>query len=127
MHGSKLYVGNLNYAVTSEQLKELFAKYGEVAKIDLIQGKGFAFIEMATPEAAGKAKTELSETDFEGRKLRIDEARPPKSRSFSPAGGGYNSGGRGGYGPSRGGYNSKRGGHRRDNRRTRGTRDRGGY
>ncbi len=127
MHGSKLYVGNLNYAVTSEQLKELFTKYGEVVKIDLIQGKGFAFIEMATPEAAGKAKTELSEADFEGRKLRIDEARPPKPRSFSPSGGGYNSGGRGGYGPSRGGYNSKRGGRRRDNRRTRGTRDRGGY
>ncbi|MBU0533683.1 MAG: RNA-binding protein [Candidatus Omnitrophica bacterium] len=125
MQGSKLYVGNLNYAVTSEQLKELFTKYGEVVKVDLIQGKGFAFIEMATPEAAGKAKTELSESEFEGRKLRIDEARPPKPRSFGPSRGGFSSPG-GGFGSGgHGGYNSKRGGQKRDNRRTRGTRDRG--
>lgn len=125
MQGSKLYVGNLNYSVTDEQLKELFAKFGEVVKVDIIQGKGFGFIEMATAEAAEKAKTELNETEFEGRKLRIDEARPPKPRSFGPSRGGYSSGGRGGYGSSRGGYNSKRGGQRRDNRRERGTRDRG--
>jgi RNA recognition motif-containing protein len=138
MQGSKLYVGNLNYSVTSEQLKELFTKYGEVVKIDIIQGKGFGFVEMATPDAADKAKTELSETEFEGRKLRIDEARPPKPRSFGPSRGGFGSPGggfgsprgsfgppRGGYGSSRGGYNSKRGGQKRDNRRERGSRDRG--
>ena len=56
MQGSRLYVGNLNYSVTNEQLKELFAKYGEVVKADIIQGKGFGFVEMANPEAAEKAK-----------------------------------------------------------------------
>lgn len=124
MPGSRLYVGNLNYSVTEEQLKELFAKYGEVVKADIIQGKGFGFVEMANAEAAEKAKTELNNKDFEGRALRIDEARPPKPRSFGPS--------RGGFGPSRGGfggrgsYGARRGGgQRRDNRRERGTRDRG--
>ena len=131
MQGSKLYVGNLNYSVTNEQLKELFTKYGEVVKADIISGKGFGFVEMATSEAAEKAKTELNNAEFEGRALRIDEARPPKPRSFGPSRGGFGSPGggfgspRGSFGPSRGGYNSKRGGQKRDNRRTRGTRDRG--
>ncbi len=137
MQGSRLYVGNLSYSITNEQLKELFAKYGEVVKADIIQGKGFGFVEMANAELAEKAKLELNETEFQGRKLRIDEARPPKPRSFSPSGGGFglhrggfgSGGGRssGGYSPGgRGGYNSKRtGGPRRENRRERGSRDRG--
>ena len=98
MQGSRLYVGNLPYSVDDEHLKELFAKYGEVVKADIISGKGFGFVEMSNPEAAEKAKTELNDTEFEGRKLRVDEARPPRSRSFGPQGGGY--------GSSRGGYNS---------------------
>jgi len=137
MQGSKLYVGNLNYSVTNEQLKELFTKYGEVVKADIIQGKGFGFVEMANKESAEKAQTELNNTDFEGRALRIDEARPPKPRSFGPSRGGFGSSG-GGFGPSRGGYSgnrsgfggrgsygAKRGGQKRDNRRERGSRDRG--
>jgi len=129
MQGSRLYVGNLDYSVSGEQLKELFSKYGEVVKADIIQGKGFGFVEMANPESAEKAKTGLNETEFEGRKLRIDEARPPKPKSFGggfgSSRGGYRSGGRGGYSSSRGGFNQKRGSRRRDNRRERGTRDRG--
>lgn len=136
MQGSKLYVGNLTYSVTSEQLKELFAKYGEVVKADVIQGKGFGFVEMANPEAAEKAKQGLNDTEFEGRAMRVDEARPPKSREErgygSPGGGygsprgGYGSGGRGGYGSKRGGYDSRRGDHgpRRGEQRG-GNRDRG--
>ena len=127
MQGSRLYVGNLSYSVTSEQLKELFTKYGEVVKADIIQGKGFGFIEMSTSDAAEKAQKELNETEFEGRKLRIDEARPRPVRTDynSPRGGGFGPS-RGGYSPGgRGSYGSRRGGQRRNNRRERGSRDRG--
>ncbi len=81
MQESKLYVGNLKYSVTSEQLKELFSSYGEVKSVNIIEGKGFAFIEMASPEEAEKAKDALNDTEFDGRPLKIDEARPRKPRS----------------------------------------------
>ncbi len=80
MNGSKLYVGNLSYSVTSERLRELFAGYGEVGEVRVIEGKGFGFVEMATKEDAEKAKSALSGTDFEGRTLRIDDARPQKEK-----------------------------------------------
>ncbi|PIU25823.1 MAG: RNA-binding protein [Candidatus Infernicultor aquiphilus] len=81
MQENKLYVGNLKYSVTSEQLKELFSSYGEVKSVNIIEGKGFAFIEMASPEEAEKAKDALNDTEFDGRPLKIDEARPRKPRS----------------------------------------------
>lgn len=81
MQENKLYVGNLKYSVTSEQLKELFSSYGEVKSVNIIEGKGFAFIEMASSEEAGKAKDALNDTEFDGRPLKIDEARPRKPRS----------------------------------------------
>ena len=80
MQGSKLYVGNLNYSVTKERLDELFAKYGEVKQVTIIEGKGFGFVEMSNQSEANKAKEALNNTEFEGRTLNIDEARPPKSR-----------------------------------------------
>ncbi len=80
MNGTKLYVGNLSYSVTSEQLKELFAQYGEVKTANVIEGKGFGFIEMSNPEEAEKARTSLNGSDFKGRALRIEEARPQKPR-----------------------------------------------
>jgi RNA recognition motif-containing protein len=80
MNGSKLYVGNLSYSVTSEQLKELFAQYGEVKTANVIEGKGFGFVEMSNPEQAEKARTSLNGNDFKGRALRIEEARPQKPR-----------------------------------------------
>jgi len=80
MQGSKLYVGNLSYSVTSDQIKELFSTYGEVKDIKLIDGKGFGFVEMANQSEAVKAKEALDGSDFEGRSLRVNEARPPKSR-----------------------------------------------
>ncbi len=86
MDGVKLYVGNLSYAVTNEQLKELFTQYGEVNQANVIEGKGFGFVEMATSEGAEKAKTELNGTDFKGRALRIEEARPQKPRQQSSRG-----------------------------------------
>ena len=80
MQGSKLYVGNLKYSVTDEHLQKLFSDYGEVKHINIIEGRGFGFVEMSNPEEAEKAKEGLNGSDFEGRTLRIDEARPPKNR-----------------------------------------------
>ncbi len=81
MEGNKLYVGNLKYSVNNDKLKELFSAYGEVKSVNIIEGKGFGFIEMSSPEEAKKAKDALNNTDFEDRPLKIDEARPPKPRS----------------------------------------------
>lgn len=81
MEGSKLYVGNLKYSVNNDKLKELFSAYGEVKSVNIIEGKGFGFIEMSSPEEAKKAKDGLNNTDFEDRPLKIDEARPPRPRS----------------------------------------------
>ena len=80
MQGSKLYVGNLTYAVTQQQLTQLFAGYGEVKEVTVIEGKGFAFVEMSSTSEAEAAKEALDGTDFEGRTIRVDEARPPKER-----------------------------------------------
>jgi len=79
MQGNKLYVGNLSYSATREQLEDLFAKYGEVKQVTIIEGRGFGFVEMADSSEAEKAKEELNGTEFKGRPLRIDEARPPRS------------------------------------------------
>jgi len=81
MTEKKLYVGNLKYSITNEQLQELFAGYGEVQNVNIIEGKGFGFVEMSSVEEAEKAKDALNNTDFEGRPLKIDEARPRKPRS----------------------------------------------
>ena len=79
MEGKKLYVGNLNYSVTNRELEDLFSDYGEVTSVNVIEGKGFGFVEMASPSEAEKAKKELHESTFKGRTLRIDEANPPAS------------------------------------------------
>ena len=80
MQGSKLYVGNLSFSVTNEQLKELFSNYGEVREVNVIEGRGFGFVEMSSPAEAEKAKEALNGSDLEGRTLKVDEARPPRSR-----------------------------------------------
>jgi len=80
MQGSKLYVGNLSYSVTNEKLKELFSQYGEVKEVNVIVGRGFGFVEMSSPSEAEKAKEALNGSDLEERTLKVDEARPPRSR-----------------------------------------------
>ncbi len=92
MQGSKLYVGNLTYTVTTEQLEELFGNYGQVKNVNIIEGKGFGFIEMGSQEEAENAKNELNGQEFEGRTLKVDEARPPKPK-MERRGGGYGGGG----------------------------------
>lgn len=84
MESSKLYVGNLNYATTEDELKEVFSAHGTIKEVIIIPRKGFGFVEMATPEEAEKAKEALNRTELSGRTLNIDEARPPqkKERDF---------------------------------------------
>jgi RNA recognition motif-containing protein len=98
---TKLYVGNLSYEVTEEQLKELFSGAGTVVSVNLItdrhsgRSKGFAFVEMGSDDDAKAAIEKLNGTDFEGRKLNVNEARPREER---PSGGrGFG----GGYRPRR--------------------------
>lgn len=80
MQGNKLYVGNLGYSVTVVQLQELFSGYGNVQHINIIEGKGFGFVEMSNQSEAEKAKKELNGTDFKGRSLKINEAIPDRGR-----------------------------------------------
>ena len=112
----KLYVGNLSYNTTSDQLRDLFSQYGAVEKADVLmdrmsgRSRGFGFVEMTNDDEALKAVETLNGQDFEGRKLVVNEARPladrPPRRSF----GGGSGGGRGGFGGGRGGYGNG-GGH----------------
>lgn len=80
MSFQKLYVGNLNYKTTEDTLKQLFAQYGEVTSVNILQGRGFGFVEMATPEAAQEAKGKLNGSDFDGRKIIVNDARPRAER-----------------------------------------------
>jgi RNA recognition motif-containing protein len=86
MQGSKLYVGNFSYSVSEDDLKEMFSSHGEVKEIKVIEGRGFGFVEMSSPTEAEKAKEALNGSNHKGRTLRVDEARPPKERSFGGGG-----------------------------------------
>jgi cold-inducible RNA-binding protein len=109
--GTKLYVGNLSFKATEEDLRELFARSGEVAAINLItdsqtgQLKGFCFVEMASEADARKVIQELNGTVFMERALTVDEAKPQKPREQSGSGGGR--GGRGGFHGGRSGRGSR--------------------
>ena len=80
MQGSKLYVGNLSYAVTSAELEELFSSHGQVRQVNIIEGKGFGFVEMSSQSEAEAAQKALDNSDFGGRTLKVNEARPRESR-----------------------------------------------
>ena len=110
MTGSKLYVGNISYDTTGDDLKELFAPHGTVKEAIVIERKGFGFVTMSTPEEAEKAKTGVDGKDFMGRTIKVDEARPPKERSDRGGFGG--GGGGGGFGGGRGGNRGGGGGNR---------------
>jgi RNA recognition motif-containing protein len=81
MQGSKLYVGNFNYSTTDGQLEKLFSEFGQVVEISIIGNKGFGFVEMSDKTQAEKAQEALDGKDFEGRTLRVNEARPKRVRS----------------------------------------------
>ena len=104
--GRRLYVDNLPYSATEDQLTELFGRAGKVDNVrvmrDMATGRarGFAFVEMASDEDAQKAISEFHEHQMEGRALVVNEARPKPEGGFGGAGGGR---GRGGYGGGGGG------------------------
>jgi RNA recognition motif-containing protein len=104
--GRKLYVGNLPYSVSEDELRELFGRSGAVDTVNVVRdtatgrARGFAFVEMASDADAQKAITELNETQMGGRTLAVNEARP------KPQCGGGGSGRGGGFGG--GGGNRRR-------------------
>ena len=111
--GKKLYVGNLSFQTTSQDLQDFFAQAGTVDSASVItdrdtgQSKGFAFVEMSTDDEAAAAIEQFNGKELDGRMLRVNEARPKESR---PGGGGRGFGGGGGGG--RGGYGGGGGGNR---------------
>lgn len=94
----KLYVGNLNYSTTEDKLREVFSPFGTVTSVNIISGRGFGFVEMEQDEAGLKAQEALNGTEIDGRKVKIDEAKPKKD--FGGGGGG------GGRGPRHSKFNS---------------------
>lgn len=80
MQANKLYVGNLSYSTTNEQLQGLFGAHGNVVQVNVIEGKGFGFVEMSNETEAENAKKALNGTVFEGRSIKVDNARPPENR-----------------------------------------------
>jgi cold-inducible RNA-binding protein len=95
----KMYVGNIPYNATEEDLRGLFSEYGEVESLKIIQdqftgrSKGFGFIEMVNEEDAKKAIATLNGKDFNGKSLTVAEARPQqKQQSFNKRGSGYGGG-----------------------------------
>jgi len=93
----RLYVGNLSFNTSEQQLEELFTSVGQVASVHLVrdratgQSRGFGFVEMANANDGQSACTTLDQREFEGRRLTVNEARPQERRS-----GGFQDGGGGG-------------------------------
>ena len=81
-----IFVGNLSFNVVEEDLRELFGRYGQVDRVSLMterdtgRSRGFAFVEMANTAEGEKAIAELNGTDFSGRTLNVNEARPKADR-----------------------------------------------
>ena len=113
---TKMYVGNLPFTATEDDVRALFTDYGTVTDIHLPMDRdsgrprGFAFVTMDSQTAMNEAIRGLNEKDYGGRNLTINEARPKEDR---PAGGGGYGGGGGGGGGGRGGYGGGGGGGKR--------------
>lgn len=112
--GTRIYVGNLPFSATDDQLAQTFGAYGNVVDARVItdratgQGKGFGFVEMGTEDEARNAIAQLNGTMMDGRALRVNEAQPrPERGGRGGGGGGYGGGGYGG-GSRGGGYGSRR-------------------
>lgn len=109
-----LFVGNLPFSATEDELRDLFSAFGEIQQVRIMtdrdtgRSRGFAFVEIADDEAAAKAISGLNGKELGGRALTVNEARPkPEHR-----GGGFGSGGGGGFGGKRrGGGGGGRGPH----------------
>ena len=102
---TKLYVGNLSFNTTSQDLETMFGESGTVQSTSLIEdretgrSRGFGFVEMSTAEEATAAISALDGKEVDGRNLKVNEAKPQEKRSGGGGGGrGGNYGGGGGYG-----------------------------
>ena len=97
----KLYVGNLSYTTSEDELRDAFAEYGEVASAKVItdretgRSKGFGFIEFTDDEAAKRAMSSMNGAQLGGRALTVNEARPQAERPHGGSGGGDRPGYRG--------------------------------
>src|SRR5437016_4498943 len=118
---TKLYVGNLSFKTTSDELKDHFAQAGSVESASVVEdrmtgrSRGFGFVEMATAEEAAAAIEQLNGKEFAGRNLTVNEARPrtdrgPGNYGNRGGGGGYGGGGGGGGYGGGGGRDRDRGG-----------------
>jgi RNA recognition motif-containing protein len=114
--GTRLYVGNLAYSVTSQSLEQLFSEYGQVKDATVVQdrdtgrSKGFGFVEMGDNAQAQAAIQGLNLKEIEGRCLTVNEARPREERGGGGGGGGRGYGGGGGGGGGGRGYGGGGGG-----------------
>ena len=114
---TKLYVGNLSFKATQEEVREIFSQYGNVMDVALPMDResgrprGFAFVTMETADEAQKSVDGLNGQNFQGRDLQVNEARPPEPRTGGGGGGGGRGGDRrGGGGGGYGGGGDRRGG-----------------
>lgn len=88
---TKLYVGNLDYSTTSDQLQVHFSQAGKVVEVNVItdrfsgRSKGFAFVEMGSEKEAKEAIEMFNDKDFQGRKIIVNEARPKTDSNFRPS------------------------------------------
>jgi len=121
---TKLFVGNLAFQTTSEDLQELFSQAGTVESASVVEdrmtgrSRGFAFVEMSTPEEAAAAIEQLNGKEVGGRALKVNEAKPRENRSGGGGGGRRFGGNRdsGGYGRNSGGGRGKNFGGNREPR-----------
>jgi cold-inducible RNA-binding protein len=113
MNAARLFVGNLSYQTAENDLVEYFSQAGVVRSADVVidkftgKSRGFAFVEMGSPEEANKAVEMFHNKDLQGRALTVNVARPKEERAPREGGGGGYRGGRGG---GRGGDRGDRGG-----------------
>jgi cold-inducible RNA-binding protein len=116
---NNIFVGNLSYQTTQEDLHAAFSQYGNVERVSIVtdrdtgQPRGFAFVEMSESGAAQNAITQLNGADLHGRAMTVNEARPKPAGDSGSRGG---RGGRGGYGGGGGGGRREGGGGGRGNR-----------
>jgi RNA recognition motif-containing protein len=121
---TKLYVGNLAFQTTSEELQQLFAAAGTVESASVVEdrmtgrSRGFAFVEMSTKEEATAAIEQLNGKEVGGRALKVNEAKPRESRGGGGGGRGFG-GNRGGFGGNRGGAGGRSSGGYGGNREPR--------
>src|SRR5215212_8904707 len=117
---TKLYVGNLSFKTTSDDLRDHFSQAGTVESASVIEdretgrSRGFGFVEMATNEDAQAAIEQFNGKDLNGRNLTVNEAKPKTDRGPGGGGGRGGYGGGGGGGRDRGGYGGGAGGGRND-------------